>query len=232
MDENEGRNVRPEGKMTAPTVEEFAEVLKHTAVCAEFPEAGNLSTEHVSSVGWMAENMGLWMGMKPDEAKNLGLAAILHDVGKVGIPHNVLKKHGEWTEDERKIANAHTLIGWKMLKNSDVAVLKLASGICKSHHEKFNGTGYPEGLARERIPKEGRIVALADAIDAICKKEDLQGKKPEDTLEILKLLLEKASEIHFDPEMVRTVLPKIKELHEGRAKKIAEIQAKVKAAKD
>jgi putative two-component system response regulator len=127
-------------------------------------------------------------------------ASPMHDIGKIGIPDRILLKPGKLTSKEWEIMKQHTIIGAKILRGSEAEFIKLAESIALTHHEKWNGSGYPKGLKGEDIPLEGRIAAVADVFDAITSKRPY-GKRP--------LSLEKAFDtirngrgIQFDPDVI------------------------------
>jgi HD-GYP domain-containing protein (c-di-GMP phosphodiesterase class II) len=105
--------------------------------------------------------------LSTDHADLLALAAPLHDVGKIGIPDAVLLKPGKLTENEFAVMKTHAQVGADMLADSGSPVLQVAAQIAQHHHERWHGTGYPQGLRAEQIPLAARIVAVADALDAL-----------------------------------------------------------------
>jgi putative nucleotidyltransferase with HDIG domain len=122
---------------------------------------------HVKRVGLIAEALALALGMEAREAELLRHAAPLHDVGKIGIPDAVLNKPGRHDEAEATVMRTHADLGAQMLAESRRPVLRLAAEIARSHHENWDGSGYPQGLAGAAIPLPGRIVAVADVWDAL-----------------------------------------------------------------
>lgn len=126
-------------------------------------------------------------------------ASPMHDVGKIGIPDSILLKPGKLTAAEYDVMKQHTEIGYRILSGSDSALLKLAASIAHTHHEKFNGTGYPNRLAGKEIPIEGRIVAVADVFDALTSKRPYKEEWP---LERALALLTEGRDQHFDGELV------------------------------
>jgi len=126
-------------------------------------------------------------------------AAPLHDVGKIGIPDNILLKAGKLTAKEMEIVRSHTTIGAKMLSGGQSELVKMAERIALSHHERWNGRGYPHGLAGEAIPLEARIVGLADFFDALTDNRPYRAAWP--TSEVL-AEVQRQSGKHFDPAIV------------------------------
>jgi putative two-component system response regulator len=126
-------------------------------------------------------------------------AAPMHDVGKIGIPDNILLKPGKLNSDEWRIMQTHTDIGASLLSGSHSELLQMAEVVARTHHERWDGTGYPDGLAGEAIPLAGRITAAADVFDALCSKRPYKdAMPPEDAF----ALVASESATHFDPEVV------------------------------
>lgn len=147
----------------------------------------------------MAELLCILLNQPAEFCFLMRLAAPMHDVGKLGIPDNILQKAGEYTPEERAIMNQHPVIGAKILDISNNTLFQLAARIALSHHEKFDGSGYPYGLSGDNIPFVGRVVALVDFYDALtmdrCYRKAFSD---EVALEMLK----SQRGIHFDPDMV------------------------------
>jgi len=154
------------------------------------------------------------MGFSKDYCEMMRLASPMHDIGKLGVPDAILLKPGKLDEKEWIEMRKHPLHGAEILKDSDNELLQLSETIALTHHEKFDGTGYPKGLKGGAIPIEGRIVALADVFDALTSKRVYKEKfSLEDTLKIIR----DGSGKHFDPAVVKSfekVLPGIKEIME------------------
>jgi response regulator RpfG family c-di-GMP phosphodiesterase len=123
--------------------------------------------EHFMRLSSYAQLIGLRMGLEPHDAELLRHAAPLHDVGKLGIPDHILLKRGKLTEAEWDVMRQHTVMGAEILGHGHSPILKAGAQIAISHHEKFDGTGYPYGLKGDAIPLFGRIVAVADVFDAL-----------------------------------------------------------------
>lgn len=128
------------------------------------------TASHVHRVGLLAGMLGNALGLDAEQCDLLQLAAPLHDIGKVGIPDPVLNKPGPHTEDEARVMRTHAEIGARLLGNSQRPVMKLAAEIALSHHENWDGTGYPRGLTGDAIPMSGRITMVADVFDALGSK--------------------------------------------------------------
>ena len=158
-------------------------------------ETGN----HVKRVAEYSKTFALLYGLNEKEAEMLKQASPMHDIGKVGIPDSVLNKPGRFDEEERKIMDTHAKLGYDMLKASNKPLLKLAATVAYEHHEKWNGSGYPNGLKAEEISIQGRITALADVFDAL--GSDRVYKKAWDDERIFKLFKEERG-IHFDPKLI------------------------------
>lgn len=158
-------------------------------------ETGN----HVKRVAEYSYLLALELGMSQDEAELLKIASPMHDIGKVAIPDAVLNKPGKLTEDEFKLMQNHTLIGYNLLRNSTRHILKTAAVVAYEHHEKWNGRGYPRGIKGEEIHIYGRITAIADVFDAL--GSDRVYKKAWELDRILQLFQEERGE-HFDPDVV------------------------------
>jgi HD-GYP domain-containing protein (c-di-GMP phosphodiesterase class II) len=158
-------------------------------------ETGN----HVKRVAEFSYFLALGLGMSQDEADLLKMASPMHDIGKVAIPDEVLKKPGKLTEEEFDIMKSHTNIGYNLLKNSTRHILKAAAIVAYQHHEKWNGNGYPCGIKGEEIHIYGRITAIADVFDALGSERVY--KKAWELDRILNLFKEERGQ-HFDPRVV------------------------------
>jgi len=111
--------------------------------------------------------VALELGFHPWRARSIRAASKLHDIGKIAIPDRILLKPGPLTLAEREIMQRHTVVGYELLADSGDGMLDLAASIALSHHERWDGTGYPQGLRGEEIPLEVRIAAIADVFDAL-----------------------------------------------------------------
>jgi putative two-component system response regulator len=141
------------------------EILVRLARAAEFRDDN--TGEHTRRVGYISGRVAAVLGRGAEEVELIERAATLHDIGKIGIPDAILLKPGRLSAEEFDVMRGHTTIGARILSGSDVPVLQTAAAISLSHHERWDGTGYPEGKAGDAIPLVGRIVAAADIYDAL-----------------------------------------------------------------
>lgn len=137
---------------------------------------------HIRRTGLFSEVLALAAGWSTKEAEQLRMAAPMHDVGKIGIPDAILQKPGKLTPQEYEQMKQHTTIGARMLAGSASPVLQLAEKIALSHHERWDGTGYPNGLSSEAIPEAARILSIVDVYDALSHDRVYRPALPEDAV--------------------------------------------------
>lgn len=183
------------------------EVIRRLGRAAEYRD--NETGLHILRMSKMSRLIGEAVGMSDAQAELLLHASPMHDIGKIGIPDNILLKPGKLDATEWTTMRTHTTIGAEILGGHPSELLRTAAEIALSHHEKWDGSGYPHGLAGERIPLVGRVVALADVFDALTSKRPYKQAWPIDdaVAEIRRL---KGS--HFDPgvaEAFEAVLPEM-----------------------
>jgi putative two-component system response regulator len=159
--------------------------------------------EHVERVSAYVHRIALALGLERERADALRLASPLHDVGKIGIPEAILGKPGSLTLDERLEMERHTEFGYELLADSGSELLDLAATIARTHHERWDGNGYPRRLEGETIPLEGRIVAVADVYDAMTS--DRPYREPLSAEDARAYLLRERGEA-FDPRVVDAFL--------------------------
>ncbi|MBB4954830.1 putative two-component system response regulator [Agrobacterium vitis] len=195
--------VRAEGlvaDVNAKSIELVAseeEIIWRLARAIEYRDGA--TGDHVSRVAQIALLIAQDLQLDPDFCRQIYLAAPLHDIGKIGIPDEILSKPGHLTLTERDIMRQHVEIGVKILENGTSRLLLVAERIAGGHHEKWDGSGYPKGLSGEAIPIEARIVALADVFDALCSPRSYKPAwSPQDAL--VHIFREKGH--HFDPACV------------------------------
>lgn len=158
---------------------------------------------HIRRTGLLSECLALAAGWSEAEAEQLRMAAPMHDVGKIGIPDAILCKRGTFTDREFNIMKRHTLIGARMLAGSNSPVLQLAEKVALSHHERWDGDGYPNRLSGEQIPEAARILTIVDVYDAISHDRVYRPAMLEHvTLEIMR----RGIGTHFDPQLLALFL--------------------------
>ena len=173
------------------------EIVQRLGLAAEYKD--NETGLHVIRMSHFSRILGIAAGMSEVEADDLLHAAPMHDVGKIGIPDRILQKPGPLDPDEWKIMQSHVTIGAEIIGEHESGMLALASQIALTHHEKYDGNGYPRGLRGDEIPLAGRIVAIADVFDALTSKRPY--KKAWSEQEALDFLREQKGR-HFDPALV------------------------------
>jgi putative two-component system response regulator len=177
------------------------EDLKRLALVSEY--RNDETHQHTERVARGTALVAMEMGLERELAWTIARAAPLHDVGKVGIPDSVLLKPGKLTAEEFELMKKHTSIGGRILGESGYAVLRMGGEIALSHHERWDGRGYPSGLSGEQIPVSGRIVAVTDAFDAMTHPRPYKAaiSVPQALAE-----LERCSGSQFDPAVVRAFM--------------------------
>ncbi|MBE1444935.1 HD domain-containing phosphohydrolase [Paenibacillus sp. OAS669] len=183
------------------------EILQLLGRAAEYRD--DITGQHTQRVGWLSGLIAERLGLPGREVDMIRSAAPLHDIGKIGIPDDILLKPGRFEPHEFERMKSHTSIGSNILEGSSFALLKLARLIAESHHEKWDGTGYPQGLKGEAIPLSARIVALADFYDALTHARLYKRAwTQEETLAEIKAQRGK----HFDPQIVDVFIQLLQEI--------------------
>ena len=177
------------------------ELFTRLSLAAEFRDDDTY--EHTMRVGRNASIIAQYLGKDAEYCYRITKAAPLHDIGKIGISDTILLKLGKLNNEEFEIIKTHTSIGKKILTDSSTKILQLAESIAYSHHERWDGSGYPQGLQGESIPLEGRIVCIADSMDAMFSKRPYKEKMPP---EKVREELQKNRGLQFDPVMVDALL--------------------------
>ncbi|MEH6565979.1 MAG: two-component system response regulator [Halopseudomonas sp.] len=194
-----------------------ADVLRETrlnivqclGMAAEYKD--NETGLHVIRMSHFSRIIALAAGYSEEDADELLHAAPMHDVGKIGIPDAVLQKPGKLDAEEWQIMRQHPEIGAQIIGEHDASMLQMARRIALSHHEKWDGSGYPKGLAGEDIPIEGRIVAIADVFDALTSQRPYKQAWPvEDAVALIRSERGK----HFDPQLVDCFLASLESIVE------------------
>jgi len=180
------------------------QVVQRLGMAAEYrdEETGNhiLRMSHISTllaraIGWSEADCELMLNASP-----------MHDIGKIGIPDAILLKPGKFEPPEWEIMKTHAVIGGKLLDGDDSDLMRMAREIALNHHEKWDGSGYPNGLAGEAIPQSGRIAALADVFDALVSERPY---KKAWTVEAAVNLIKENSGKHFDPQLVAVFMQQL-----------------------
>ncbi len=187
-------------------------IIRRLSRAAEFRD--NETGMHIIRMSRYSTSLARTIGMTEDECTIILNSSPLHDIGKIGIPDRILLKPGKLNEAEWEIMKSHTLIGVRILEGDDSELLNAARTIALTHHEKWDGSGYPNGIAGEDIPIMGRIVAVCDAFDALVSKRPY--KKAWSVDDTLNLLKEERGK-HFDPHLVDSFLGIMPELLDIKA---------------
>jgi putative two-component system response regulator len=176
-------------------------IIHRLGKAAEFRD--NETGDHVIRMAHYCRLLAERLGWCETDVNLLFHAAPMHDVGKIGIPDAILQKPGPLDAQEWRIMKQHTTIGAEIIGPEDSDLMRLARVIALTHHEKWNGSGYPEGISGEDIPTAGRIVALADVFDALTSERPYKNAWPVDEAFAL---IQKEAGRHFDPELARIFL--------------------------
>lgn len=177
------------------------QTLLRLAMAAELKDGD--TGKHVVRLGVLSCIVARAVGQDETFARRLGQAAPMHDIGKIGVPDAVLKKPGPLTSDEWVVMRRHPEIGASLLAHSGIPLFDLAAEVALAHHEKWDGTGYPQGLAAEAIPLSARVVALVDFFDALTMDRVYRPRMADGTA--IALVCEQRGR-HFDPELVDAFL--------------------------
>lgn len=159
----------------------------------------NETGQHVRRIGLFAAELARLLHWDEDGIETIRAAAPMHDIGKIGVPDAILQKPASLTEEEWVVMKRHTLMGATILKGSTVPFIQMGARISVGHHEKWDGTGYPKGLAGDQIPLEARITTLVDVYDALSNRRHYKDPWPE--AEVIQLIRRNRG-TQFDPELV------------------------------
>jgi putative two-component system response regulator len=185
------------GAMSIELEQTRLESVERLARLAEYRD--DATYEHPQRVGRTAALLAERLGLAPDVVAAIRFAAPLHDVGKVGVPDRILLKPSRLTAAEFELMKSHTVIGAEILAGSSWPVLQLAEEIARTHHERWDGTGYPKGKLEDEIPVSGRIVIVADNFDALTHSRPYAAAWD---AERAAAEIRRQSGQHFDPEVV------------------------------
>jgi putative two-component system response regulator len=177
---------------------ELLDAVWRMAYIAEYREGGNLT--HLERIRGYTQVLGHGLGLTQTEVQIISIACQLHDIGKVGLPEGILLQEGQYSEAELKKIKLHTTIGAEILSNSNSALLQAAETIALNHHERWDGSGYPNGISGEQIPLSARLCAIADVFDALTTPRPY--KKEVSVEEALALIIGASGSL-FDPQIVQ-----------------------------
>jgi putative two-component system response regulator len=177
------------------------ETIQRLAIAAEYRDGA--TAQHIQRMSHYCGLLARRHGLDPQRCELIRIASPMHDIGKIGTPDHILLKPGKFTPEEFKAIALHPEIGYRILSGSGAELLNLAATIAWTHHEKFDGGGYPRGLKGTDIPLEGRIASIADTFDALTSK---RVYKPAFPIEQAIDIMHKRRAKDFDPELLDTFL--------------------------
>lgn len=179
------------------TYQAHLDTIRRLVLAAEYKDHDTAS--HIERIGLYSEILARGLGLAPGEIELMRHATPMHDVGKLGIPDAILIKPGKLTPEEWEVMKAHTMIGARILQGSPSKLLQLGETVALSHHERWDGTGYPHGIAEGEIPLGGRICAVADVFDALTTNRHYRDALPNETVFDM---MRSQRGAHFDPKIV------------------------------
>lgn len=179
----------------------YLDTINRLAAATEYKDED--TGDHIVRISRYSTLIAEKLGLPPETVELIQYASPMHDIGKIGIPDSILLKPDRLTKKEFETVKTHTTIGASILEDSKADVLKLSREIALTHHEKYNGGGYPYGLSGKDIPVSGRIVALVDTFDALTSRRPYKDPYP---IEVAVDIIRSEREKHFDPEIVDVFL--------------------------
>ncbi len=192
--------------------EAHLDTIRRLVLAAELKDSR--TAEHIARIGAYCTILARGLGLEGEELERVGPACSLHDIGKIGIPDAILTKPGPLTMEERLIMQEHTMVGARILNDAVAPILRLGSRVALTHHERWDGTGYPMGLKGGEIPLLGRICAVADVFDALTTQRPYREAVSNQEAYIH---LRKAAGLELDPQVVEVFFEYLSEI-EGAQK--------------
>ncbi len=193
--------------------EAHVDTINRLALASEYRDEDTAA--HINRISDYCGIIGRGLNLPPGEVEVLQIVSPMHDVGKIGIPDEILLKPAKLTKEEFEIIKKHTTIGATILAGSSSKLLNAGEVITMSHHERWDGNGYPKGLAKENIPLLGRICAVADSFDALTTKRTY--KEAFSTQKAFKIIREEKG-FHFDPGIIEVFFDNQKKVIETKAR--------------
>lgn len=187
--------------LTQELKEAYLDTIFRLSIAAEYKDTDTAA--HIHRMSRYSAILAEGLGLSFSEVECIRYASPMHDIGKLGVPDAILMKPGKLTPQEFKEVQKHTVYGAKILENAKAELLQASEVIALTHHEKWDGSGYPRGLKEEQIPLSGRIVALADVFDALTSK---RCYKPAFSLEQSLDIVKAGTGSHFDPKIVQSFM--------------------------
>lgn len=186
-----------------------AETIERLSIAAEFRD--NETAQHIRRMSGYCGLLAHRLGETNERAEVIRIASQMHDVGKIGIPDQILLKPGKLTHEEFETMKRHSEMGYQILMGSQSGLTQLAAAIAWTHHEKFDGTGYPRGLKGEQIPLEGRLAAVADVFDALSSD---RVYRPSFTLDDALEIMREGAGTHFDARIIEVFFQSLDDILE------------------
>lgn len=177
---------------------EIEDVIRRMAWMAEYHDPYLFN--HLGRIRGYVSILATGLGLPSAEVEMIGLASQLHDIGKIALPEPLRTNKGNLTNAEMEASNKHTTVGAELLNGSSIQVFQVGAVICLSHHERWDGSGYPQGSRGQQIPVSGRITSLADVFDALTSSRSYKKEVP--LPEARRLILETSGQL-FDPTLVQ-----------------------------
>jgi putative two-component system response regulator len=183
------------------------ETVERLAIAAEYRD--DKTASHIHRMSRCCALLAARAGLESERCELIRMASLMHDVGKIGIPDHILLKPGKLTTEEFEVVKTHAAVGHRILSGSSSKLLQVASVIALTHHERYDGSGYPNGLSGTDIPVEGRIAAVADVFDALTND---RVYRPAFTLDQAVDMMTEERGTHFDPTLLDLLLDSMDEV--------------------